>query len=297
MDEENRFDEVFVKCIIAKSAFCHSYGKSQVKYSMNIAFTALTLISLVILTATTPATAFPTMIEGVRNAILLILKLTAIYAVWLSVLRMMQATGLDQKLSRGLRPIVRRLFKHESDEAYKWISINLASNMLGMGGAATPAGINAMNAMCPHDEKATDNMILLLVINATSIQLIPAAVIALRATAGSENAASIFAPTLISTFFSTLIGVILCKLFSKHVKEPDASTQRMAPFPSKNFHSTTIKKKRIANSTIFAKHKAFTDDKKHSAFRTKRSSSVKNKHINTINSDSHRKIAKVPQIK
>lgn len=262
---------------------------------MNIAFTALTLISLVILTATTPATAFPTMIEGVRNAILLILKLTAIYAVWLSVLRMMQATGLDQKLSRGLRPIVRRLFKHESDEAYKWISINLASNMLGMGGAATPAGINAMNAMCPHDEKATDNMILLLVINATSIQLIPAAVIALRATAGSENAASIFVPTLISTFFSTLIGVILCKLFSKHVKEPDSSAQKMATVPSHSFCSTNFKKNHIARSKTLTKDKTYTDEIKQGTSRTKHSSYTKNKHINTANGDLHKQIAKASQ--
>ncbi|MEG2540908.1 MAG: hypothetical protein RSB59_03950 [Clostridia bacterium] len=182
---------------------------------MNIVFTALTLISLVILTATQPSTAFPTMIEGVRNAILLILKLTAIYAVWLSVLKMMQATELDKKLSNGLKPIIKRIFKHENDEAYKWISINLASNMLGMGGATTPAGIKAMNAMYRDDNRASDNMLMLLVINATSIQLIPATVIALRATAGSADAASIFLPTLISSGIATLLGCVLCKLFSK----------------------------------------------------------------------------------
>lgn len=186
---------------------------------MNIAFTALTLISLVILIATSPATAFPTMIEGVKNAITLILKLTAIYSVWLSVLKMMQATRLDKKLSRALHPIIKRIFKNESDEAYNWISINLASNMLGMGGATTPAGINAMSAMCIEEGKATDNMLLLLVINATSIQIIPATVIALRATAGSSNAASIFVPTLVATFCSTFIGSILCKLFSAREKK------------------------------------------------------------------------------
>ncbi len=180
---------------------------------MNIAFTALSLISLIILIITSPSLAFPTMIEGVRNAVLLIMKLTAIYAVWLSVLKMMQASGLDIKLSNGLKPLIRKLFKGESDEAYKWISVNLASNMLGMGGASTPAGINAMNTMC-IDEKATDNMLLLLVINATSIQILPATVIALRATSGSANPSSIFFPTLIATFISTFAGVILCKVFS-----------------------------------------------------------------------------------
>lgn len=210
---------------------------------MNVAFTALTLVSLVIMIITSPATAFPTMIEGVRNAILLILKLTAIYSVWLSVLKLMQASGLDKILSRGLKPLIKRLFKHESDEAYKWISINLASNMLGMGGAATPAGINAMNAMYRQDGKASDNMILLLIINATSIQLIPATVIAIRATAGSANASSIFLPTLISTFVSTISGIILCKLFAKKDGGNAAVTPVSSPIKKRNTDMNTIKER------------------------------------------------------
>lgn len=182
---------------------------------MNVAFTALTLISLVMLTYLSPATAFPTMLQGVMSAISLIVKLTAIYAVWLSVLKMMQATGLDKKLSKLLRPVIKRLFKGESDETYGWISVNLAGNMLGMGGVATPAGIKAMQSMATADQTvASPNMILLLIINATSIQIIPATVIAMRATAGSADAASIMLPTLISTTVSTLSGIILCKVFS-----------------------------------------------------------------------------------
>ncbi len=182
---------------------------------MNAAFTALTLISLVMLTYASPATAFPTMLQGVMNAITLIVKLAAIYAVWLSVLKMMQATGLDKKLSKLLRPLIKRLFKGESDETYNWISVNLAGNMLGMGGVATPAGIKAMKSMAAEEQTvASANMILLLIINATSIQLIPATVIAMRATAGSADASSIFLPTLISTSVSTLSGIILCKVLA-----------------------------------------------------------------------------------
>ena len=179
---------------------------------MNTAFAALTLLSLVMMTFAAPAEALPTMISGVTNAIVLILKLTAIYAVWLSVLRMMEATGLDRKLSRALRPVIRRLFKGESEKSYDYISVNLASNMLGMGGATTPAAINAMASMCREEGKATDNMLMLLVINATSIQIVPATVIALRAAAGSSNAASIFFPTLIATSCAPAIGMILARL-------------------------------------------------------------------------------------
>ncbi len=182
---------------------------------MNIAFTALTLISIVLLIISSPTTAFPTMLQGVMNAITLIIKLTAIYAVWLSVLKMMQATSLDKKLSKLLHPIIKRLFKNESEETYSWISVNLAGNMLGMGGVATPAGIKAMNSMAKENQiVASSNMILLLIINATSIQIIPATVIAIRMSAGSLDASSILAPTLISTAVSTLSGIIICKVLA-----------------------------------------------------------------------------------
>ena len=126
----------------------------------------------------------------------------------------MEKTGLDSGLAQLLRPVIRRLFKGESDESEKWISVNLASNMLGMGGASTPAGIKAMASM-EKGGKATANMDLLVVINATSIQLIPATIIALRASAGSGNPSSIIAPTLISSTIATVVGVVLTKLFSK----------------------------------------------------------------------------------
>ena len=186
--------------------------EGEIEYSMNVAFAALTLLSLVMMTFAAPADMLPSMISGVSGAIVLILKLTAVYAVWLSVLKMAEATGLDRKLSRALRPVIRRLFKGESEKSYDYISVNLASNMLGMGGATTPAAINAMTSMCREEGKATDNMLMLLVINATSIQIVPATVIALRAAAGSANAASVFLPTLIATSCATAAGMILARL-------------------------------------------------------------------------------------
>lgn len=186
--------------------------EGEIEYSMNAAFAALTLLSLVMMTFAAPADILPSMISGVSGAIVLILKLTAVYAVWLSVLKMAEATGLDRKLSRALRPVIRRLFKGESEKSYDYISVNLASNMLGMGGATTPAAINAMASMCREEGKATDNMLMLLVINATSIQIVPATVIALRAAAGSANAASVFLPTLIATSCATAAGMILARL-------------------------------------------------------------------------------------
>ncbi len=181
---------------------------------MSIAFLLITFASIVAMIIKSPESAFPTMIDGVGQAITLIIKLTAIYAVWLSVLDMMTKTKLDKKLSQLLKPVARKIFKNEREEAYDWICINLSANMLGMGGVATPAGIKAMSAMEDGSIKATDNMIMLLVINATSIQLIPATVVAMRASHGSQNASDIIVPTLISSGIATLCGVIICKVLS-----------------------------------------------------------------------------------
>ena len=181
---------------------------------MNIAFLLITFASIVAMIIKSPESAFPTMIDGVGQAITLIIKLTAIYAVWLSVLDMMTKTKLDKKLSKLLKPVARKIFKNESEEAYDWICINLSANMLSMGGVATPAGIKAMSAMEDGSIKATDNMIMLLVINATSIQLIPATVVAMLASHGSQSASDIMAPTLISSGIATLCGMIICKVLS-----------------------------------------------------------------------------------
>ena len=181
---------------------------------MNIAFLLITSASIVAMIIKSPESAFPTMIDGVGQAITLIIKLTAIYAVWLSVLDMMTKTKLDKKLSKLLKPVARKIFKNESEEAYDWICINLSANMLGMGGVATPAGIRAMSAMEDGSIKATDNMIMLLVINATSIQLIPATVVAMRASHGSQSASDIIVPTIISSGIATLCGMIICKVLS-----------------------------------------------------------------------------------
>lgn len=189
---------------------------------MNAVFFVIILASIILLTITSPESAFSTMIDGAQNAVSLGVKLFAIYAVWLSALKMAEATRLDKKLSKLLRPIVCKLFKNESDDAYDKICINLSANILGMGGVATPAGIKAMNLMSDGRERATDNMIMLLVINATSIQLVPATMIALRAQAGSSSPSDIIMPTLISSGVATLLGMVMCKVLS--LKQNDKNT-------------------------------------------------------------------------
>lgn len=217
---------------------------------MNAVFLAISIISLVTMSVHSPETAFSSMINGVGSAISLSLKLIAIYAVWLSVLEMMKRTGIDKSLSKLLKPLVRKIFKKENDEAYDWICINMSANMLGMGGVATPAGIKAMEKMQDGSDRATDNMIMLFVINATSIQLIPATVIAMRAGANSQNAADIILPTLVSSGVATLLGMIICRVLS--LKKDDNSASNAA--------KTSCFEKAIGRARVFWGRKNKTAD-------------------------------------
>ncbi len=175
----------------------------------------MTISSLILITAIAPESAFSIMLGGTKTAIELAIILVSIYAIWLSVLKIMEKIGANKLLYRMLRPVTKKLFKGESDMALQYISLNFSANLLGMGGAATPLGIKAMECMQDGTDKATDNMILFMVINSTSIQLLPATIIGMRAAAGSQSASDIILPSLVATTLSTLIGVILAKVFAK----------------------------------------------------------------------------------
>lgn len=181
---------------------------------MNTMFFVMTVASLILVTVVSPDSAFSIMISGASNAISLALKLCAIYAIWLSVLDIMQKVGMSRALDRLFSPITKRLFKGEDEKTREFITLNFSANLLGMGSAATPLGIKAMEGMQDCSDKATDNMILFMVVNATSIQLLPATIIGLRSSYGSASASDIILPSLIATAVSTVCGVLLAKAFS-----------------------------------------------------------------------------------
>ncbi|MDD7350820.1 MAG: hypothetical protein PUG90_01365 [Clostridia bacterium] len=186
---------------------------------MNTIYVVMMIGSLLLVTITAPESALSIMLGGAKSAIGLSISLCAIYTVWLSVLQVIDKTGIGKTLSKAFKPLTKKLFKGESDLALEYITLNFSANLLGMGGAATPLGIKTMEYMQDGTEKASDNMILFVVINATSIQLLPATIIGLRASKGSASASDIILPSLIATTFSTLIGVILCKVFSSKKAE------------------------------------------------------------------------------
>lgn len=181
----------------------------------------MVVASLAVLLFTNPSVTLNEMISAAASSFELCLELCAVYAVWLGLLEIVDASGLGKKLAKWLRPLIKRIFKVDNEEIEKMIALNMSANLLGLGNAATPMGIKAMKAMDDGSGKATYAMIMLVVVNATSIQLLPSTIIGLRASAGSENAADIILPTLITTIITTICGiffVILCNKIAKRAK-------------------------------------------------------------------------------
>jgi len=150
----------------------------------------------------------PALINGGSNGLNFSFKLFAIYAVWLSVLQIWSKIRFDVWLGDKLKPILHKLFPKESPTCYGNLSINLSANMLGMGSAGTPAGIAAIDNMTNKK-----NRIMLIVINSTSVQILPTTIIAMRSSFSSQT--DIILPSIIATFFSTFIGFLMVKIFVK----------------------------------------------------------------------------------
>ena len=153
-----------------------------------------------------------TVLEGAGASASLCVSLLASYAVWLGLMQVWQESGVTKKLSNTLSPLLSRLFKTQNEATVSAISMNLATNMLGIGSASTPYGIEAVKGLAssPQAEYATS---LFFVINATSIQLIPTAVVGLRSALGSGSPADIILPTLLVSSLSTLLACALVRIF------------------------------------------------------------------------------------
>lgn len=164
------------------------------------------------------------MLSSSASAVDLCINLLGIYAVWLGLLEILDKSGLSAKLANLLAPIIKFLFKSSNPEANKHIAINMASNILGLGNAATPSGIKAMQCLDDNSGKATFSATMLLVVNSVSIQLLPTTVIGLRESAGSTNSSNIILPTILSSLLTCAFAVILVFLFNKLKKKKENKT-------------------------------------------------------------------------
>ncbi len=154
---------------------------------------------------------------GASDALDTVLRLSGAYLLWMGLLNVAEKAGLIRALSRLLSPVLRLLFP-DAGKAKEAISLNLAANMLGMGNAATPYGLRAMRLLDeanPHPGVATNEMCVLLVINASCLELFPATLIGLRASFGSARPAAVVLPTLLSSLSATVVAVVLCLVFTR----------------------------------------------------------------------------------
>ena len=172
------------------------------------------IISLLVMIFVSPNLILSAMIDTSKNCVSLCLDLLAIYAVWLGILEIVDKSGISEKIAKLLHKPIKRIFKLENFEQIKYVSINLSCNLLGLGNASTPSGIKAIKLMENDLPKTRFAMIMLLVVNATGLQLFPTTVIGLRAGAGSKLASDIILPTFLATIIPTVLCALTLHLFS-----------------------------------------------------------------------------------
>jgi spore maturation protein SpmA len=154
-------------------------------------------------------------LSGARDAVDLVIGLVGVMALFLGLMRVAQDGGLLRAVQRALAPILRRLFPDVPTDhpAMGAMIMNLASNVLGLGNAATPFGLKAMTELQKLNRtpgSASDSMALFLAINATSVSLFPLGVIGVRASLGSTSPEAVWIPTLLATTASTGTAMLLC---------------------------------------------------------------------------------------
>lgn len=166
--------------------------------------------------------------ESAKDAVTLAIALVGPMALWLGVMKVAEAGGLMLAVARAARPIMIRLFPDVPHDhpAMSAMIMNMAANTLGLGNAATPMGIKAMqelDRLAPEKGTATNAMCLFLAINTSSVTLLPLGVITVRAAAGAASPAAIVIPSIIATCCSTLTAILAARFLAARQPAPEAN--------------------------------------------------------------------------
>ncbi len=159
-------------------------------------------------------------LTNANDAINLILELLPIIVLWTGILKIAEVSGLLDKFARLLKPLLSRLFPSvpKDNKALGYIASNIAANMMGLGSAATPAGLKAISELQkinPKKDVASTPMITFLVLNTAGVTIIPTTILALRTSYNSLNPSEIIIPAFIATFSSCVAGVFLDYIIRK----------------------------------------------------------------------------------
>ena len=161
--------------------------------------------------------------NSLSEAVELSLTFLGTICLWSGIIEIAKKTSLINKLNKLLKPFINFLFPDlkNNEIAKQEISMNMIANILGLGNAATPLGIKAMKTMQKENkvkDTLSNSMMMFIVINTASIQLIPTNVIAIRTSLNSQNPTSIIIPVWIATIIAGVVGITLTKILIKRVK-------------------------------------------------------------------------------
>ncbi len=198
---------------------------------INLVFVGLMAISILLASYTGKMEAVTqASVDAAKSSVQLAIGLIGVMALWLGLIRVLEAGGLMLTLAEWLKPLMVRLFPDvpPTHPAMGAMLLNISANMLGLGNAATPFGLKAMvelNKLNPFPGTATNAMCLFLAINTSSVTLFPLTIIGVRAAAGSTLPAAIWLPTLAATTVSTVVGVSVAAWLGYQDKDYAQSSQ------------------------------------------------------------------------
>lgn len=186
--------------------------------AMSIIWTGMVLVSILCGLATGRGPAVATAaLDGAAGAVELCLSLAGVLCLWMGVMEIMRRSGLSQKLSRLLMPVLRRLYPAfaRDREVMDTIAANVSANLLGLGNAATPLGIQAARRMARGcGGTASDELCLLVVLNTASIQLLPATIASVRSASGAQSPFDILPAVWLASALSVVVGVLTAKFLA-----------------------------------------------------------------------------------
>ena len=158
--------------------------------------------------------------ESTESAVNLTLTLLGMTCLWSGIMEVASKTDIIKYLSKVLQTIVKKIFYNIKiqSKSYDNVIMNIVANILGLGNAATPLGLKAMNELQKENdnkEKLSDNMMMLIVLNTASLQVIPTTVIAVRKSLGANNPTQIIFPVWIATVCAAVVGILVVKIIIK----------------------------------------------------------------------------------
>ena len=159
------------------------------------------------------------LMSSASDAVELLISISGMLCMWSGFMRIAKDCGLIEKLSRLFAPLLRRLYPDVDvdSDAFSYISMNISANLLGLGNAATPLGLNAMRELGRLDDSdtASDSMLTFVVMNTASIQLLPTTVAALRRSYGSQHPFDILVCVWMTSACALAVGLISARLLSR----------------------------------------------------------------------------------